>query len=164
DIAKVVPFGLLDPDDSLKLAAGPFNPALAIIQSVFDRSDPINYGHHLYQDATSEAPEGHHVFMTYGLGDTYAPEDTQIAYARAAVFRGVPPPLTADTGLPPDPPPLSANVTTGMTTRTVGLRQYQPKNNSDGHFVGVSAGQDGRVDVEHFLDMMLNGQTPAIGK
>jgi pimeloyl-ACP methyl ester carboxylesterase len=164
DIAKVVPFGLLDPDNMLNLAGDAYNPALAIIQSVFDRADPINYARHLYVAPTTQAPDGHHAFMTYGLGDTYAPEETQVAYARAAVLTAVEPILTDKLGLKTAPAPLSDNVPVGGVTRTVGLRQYQPKNGEDGHFVGVTAGQDGRVDVEHYLDLLLDGQAPAIGK
>jgi pimeloyl-ACP methyl ester carboxylesterase len=164
NIAKIVPFGLLDPDKKFNLAGGPYNPALAIIQSVFDRADPVNYARHLYVDPTAEAPEGHHAFMTYGLDDSFAPEETQVRYARSARLTAVLPTLTTDLGLATAPAPLSGNVTAGTTTRTVGLRQYMPKGDSDGHFVGVTQGQDGRPDVERFLDMLLDGQTPAIGQ
>jgi hypothetical protein len=73
------------------------------------------------------------------------------------------PTMTDDLGLPTAPAPLSNNVMAGAATRTVGLRQYTPTGDSDGHFVGVSQGQPGRPDVEHFLDLLLDGQTPAIG-
>ena len=39
-----------------------------------------------------------------------------------------------------------------------------PRGGSDGHFVSVSTGQDGRPDAERFLDQLLAGQTPTIGQ
>ena len=163
DIASVVPFALLDPDKQLKLAGEVYNPALAIIQSVFDRSDPINYARYVQLAPTSDVPQGHHFFMTYGLGDSFAPEETQTAYARAARLTVVQPVLTSDLGLPTVSAPLSDNISLDGAPRTIGLRQYKPSSGLDGHFVGVTQGEDGRADVEHFLDRLLDGQDPTIG-
>jgi hypothetical protein len=44
------------------------------------------------------------------------------------------------------------------------MRQYAPKDGVDGHFVGTDQGQDGRPDVERFLDQVLAGSSPAIGQ
>ena len=173
DIAKVVPIGLMDPDSSFKLAGGDFNPALALIQWVFDRSDPVNFAPHLIRSPTTAVPDGHHVFMTYGLGDNYAPEETQRAYIRAAGRQmELVTPVMADLRLegesqewPSAAPPLQANVTVGTQMRTVGVRQYTPSSAAiDGHFVGTRAGEDGRADVERFLEALLAGQVPAIGQ
>jgi pimeloyl-ACP methyl ester carboxylesterase len=162
DVASVLPVALLDPDMNGKLVGGGYNPALALVQMVFDRADPLNYAHRLQRDPSAEAPTGQHVFVTYGLGDTYATEDTQDAYARAARLTMVKPVLK-DLHLPQADPPLSENETIGAAARTVGLRQYAPKGNSDGHFVAVDPDQDGRADVERFLDQLLAGKPPAIG-
>ena len=162
DIASVVPLGLLDPDSSFKLAGGLFNPGLAIIQSVFDRADPINYAQHLYRNPTAEVPTGLHAFMTYGIGDSFAPVETQTAYALAGRLTAVAP-LTPDVPLTQANGPLVENVSVGGTPRSVGMRQYTPVPPSDGHFVGVSVGQPGRPEVERFLDMLLAGMPPEIG-
>ena len=171
DIAAVVPLGLMDPDKNFKLAGGEFNPALSVLQWMFDRSDPVNYAPHLVRNPTTQVPTGHHVFMTYGLGDTYSTEETQKAYIRAA-GRGMPAvtPILEPLQGPGDPnawpseaPPVQGNAMVGMVDRTIAVRQYQPKNSVDGHFVGIRTGQDGRPDVERFLTQLLAGQTPAIG-
>jgi pimeloyl-ACP methyl ester carboxylesterase len=162
DIAAAVPFGLMDPDKNLKLSGEIYNPALAIIQSVFDRADPINYARDVWRNPTAAVPQGHHLFMTYGLGDSYAPEPTQRAYARAAGLTQVQPVLV-ELNLPQAPAPLSDNLGVGGAPRTIGVRQYKPSADVDGHFVGVDQGEAGRPDVERFLNQLLDGQEPAIG-
>jgi pimeloyl-ACP methyl ester carboxylesterase len=162
DIASVVPIGLLDPDDQFKLAGGGYNPALSIIQSVFDRADPINYAHRMYRNPAATAPTGHHLFMTYGRGDSFSPEETQAAYALAGVLPLVEP-VVKELRLPHVTPPVRENQSADGTARTVGLRQYQPVGGVDGHFVGTRSGQPGRPDVEAFLEALLAGGTPVIG-
>jgi pimeloyl-ACP methyl ester carboxylesterase len=167
DIAAVVPIGLLDPDRSFRLAGGGFNPALAIIQSVFDRADPINYARRVRRDPLS-GTTGVHVFMTYGLGDTFSPEETQQAYVAAAGFPVVQPVLNdfgiSRRGLSTIPAPAIENVTISGTPRTIGVRQYSPSSGVDGHFVATRAGEDGRSDVNHFLELLFDGSPPAIGR
>ena len=162
DIAAVLPLGLLDPDDEFELAGGGYNPALAIIQMVFERADPVNFAARIRREPTSVVPEGQHVFMTYGLGDTFSTEETLGAYAKAARFTHVEPVLV-DVGLSSASTPLSLNADVGGTPRTVGMRQYAPTADSDGHFVATSPDQDGRADVERFLDAVLAGGDPEIG-
>jgi len=173
DIASVVPFGLQDADSGFKLAGGDFNPALSTIQWVFDASDPVNYAPMLVRSPTADVPEGHPLFMTWGVGDTFAPEETQRAYVRAAGrdMVAVGEMLTAITISSSEPawptlaPPVSDNTVVGSTPRTIGVRQYAPIGDGvDGHFVGTRVGEGGRADVEHFLDLLLSGQTPEIGQ
>jgi dienelactone hydrolase len=161
DIASVVPIGLLDPDEDFKLAGGGYNPGLSIIQSVFDRADPVNYARRMYRDPVATAPTGHHLFMTYGRGDTFSPEDTQAAYALAGTLPLVEPVLE-DLRLPRTSAPVSENVSADGTPRTVGLKQYTPVGMVDGHFVGTRPGQAGRADVDEFLDALLAGDAPVI--
>jgi hypothetical protein len=163
DIASVVPIGLLDPDKEFKLAGEGFNPGLAIIQSVFDRADPINFARNLYRDPAPTAPNGHHVFMTYGRGDTFSPEETQQGYAIAGLLPLVSPTMV-DLPVVKVSAPASENVSAGGTARTVGMRQYSPMGAGvDGHYVGTQAGQAGRADVDEFLDALLAGDPPVIG-
>jgi pimeloyl-ACP methyl ester carboxylesterase len=172
DIASVVPLALMDPDSDFDLAYGEFNPALALIQSVFDRADPVNYAPRLIRSPTTQVPTGHHVFMTYGLDDTYAPEETQKAYVRAA-SRNMPvvSPSLADLQLDGEPAwpavaaPVQGNATVGGESRTIAVRQYQASSPEvDGHFVGTRNGEAGRADVERFLTQLLAGQVPSIGR
>jgi hypothetical protein len=169
DIGSVLPFALFDADQKGKLIGGDVNPALALMQAYFEAADPINYAHLIYQDPPSSAPDGHDVFMTYGLFDNFCPEETQQAYAQAAGLSAVAPDLTAmkfDELLPP----VSSNEKPGSRSRTVALRTYDPIADpllpgmpQDGHFVARST-QQGWADVRRFLAGALNGQTPQIGE
>ena len=176
DIASVIPFGLHDPDQSFKLAAGVFNPALSIIQSVFDSVDPINYARRLRVSPLAATAGGQHVFVTYGVGDTFSPEKTQLAYLVAGRLPFVTPILSEpgeisdfdNTQVELLGPPLSGNANFGEGPRTVATRQYVPGedaegNTRDGHFVATGKGEDGRADVTRFIEQALSGQTPQIG-
>jgi hypothetical protein len=168
-----VPLALMDPDRNFKLAYGEYNPALSLIQSVFDRTDPVNYAPHLIRSPTTQVPTGHHVFMTYGVGDTYAPEETQTAYVRAAgrQMPVVSPSMVElkhegeGTPWPTAAPPVQGNTTIAGEARTIAVRQYRPSDPEiDGHFVGTRNGEAGRADVERFLNQLLAGQVPSIGQ
>jgi hypothetical protein len=162
NIAAVIPLGLLDPDDDFNLAAGDYNPALSIIQMVFDRADPINYARRVRRSPTDVLPTGMHVMMTYGVGDTFSTEETLQAYARAGFFTHVEP-VIVDFGLPLANAPLMNNATVGGMPRTIGMRQYTPSGDTDGHFVATRSDQPGRPDVEAFLEAVLNFDPPEIG-
>jgi pimeloyl-ACP methyl ester carboxylesterase len=172
DIAAVIPIGLQDPDSGFRLAAGIFNPALAIIQSVFDPVDPINYARHLRREILASNPGGQHTFVTYGVGDTFSPEKTQLAYLVAAQLPFVTPILSEPSDIPDFDgtmvqllaPPLSGNDNFGAGPRTIGTRQYAPRAaDLDGHFVATRPGEDGRADVIRFLEEAAAGQAPSIG-
>jgi pimeloyl-ACP methyl ester carboxylesterase len=180
DIAKIVPLGLMDPNDDFKLAAERFNPALAIIQSVFDSVDPINFAKHLRRNPTDVAPNSQHAFVTYGVDDTYSPETTQLAYALAAQLVLVTPVIVPpaevidETSLSSVAPGLRGNESFAGTTRTIGMRQYAATTTmteidesgdevevpTNGHFVAISPGEDGREDVLRFLEQALGSDTP----
>lgn len=156
DIAHVVPFALLDPDRDGGLTTRDFHPALAIFQAYFERSDPVNFGRGLRN------PPGRHVFMTYGLDDSYSPEPTMQAYSLSAGFTVVEPVLRAY-GLGMTAPPVSGNVVIDATPFTMGLRQYMSDDPAvDGHFVATASVQ-GRADVLRFLLGAASSTTVAIG-
>jgi len=168
DIGKVLPFALFDEDDKGNLVGGDVNPLLALIQGYFEVSDPINYARHIYEEPASSAPDGHDVFMTYGLFDSFCPEKTQEAYAVAGALSAVSPDLAMK--FEELLPPVRSNVKVGSRMRTVALRTYDPiadpvevGNPQDGHFVARSTKQ-GLADVRRFLDQALNGATPQIGE
>ena len=155
DIAAIVPIGLQDPDSGFRLAAGIFNPALSIIQSVFDPVDPINYARHLRREVLPSTPGGQHVFVTYGVADTFSPEKTQLAYLVAGQLPFVTPVVSdpssisdfAGTMVPLLAPPTTGSDNFGSGPRTVATRQYaatttDPDGNLiDGHFVAVRPGE-----------------------
>jgi pimeloyl-ACP methyl ester carboxylesterase len=162
DIAGALPFALLDANSDRELDGGSFHPVLAIFQMYFERVDGINFAYRLQTEPEASAPTGHHVFMTYGLYDSYSPEPTQKAYARAADLPTVGEDL-ANLGQTRAEPPLGANADLGGVARTIGLRQYTPSSGEDGHFVAFDAVK-GRPDVLRFLLQALSGQTPEIGQ
>jgi pimeloyl-ACP methyl ester carboxylesterase len=176
DIASIVPIGLQDPDNSFRLAAGLFNPALSIIQSVFDSVDPINYARRFRISRLPGTASGQNVFVTYGVGDTFSPEKTQLAYLVAGRLPFVTPILREPStvsdfdGTTVDllAPPLSGNDNFGSGSRTIATRQYLPGMDAegmprDGHFVATGKGEAGRADVTRFIEQALSGQTPQIG-
>jgi hypothetical protein len=164
DVAAAVPYALVDGAiDAMGrpiLAAGDYNPALAIVQGFFERADPVNFARRLRIEPISGDP-GRHVFMTYGLGDHFAPPPTLQSFALAAGFVLVRPALE-DFGLTQADPPLSGNITVGTAHKTFGLRQYMPDSGEDGHFVATET-SGGRADTMRFLLQALGGQTPSIG-
>lgn len=162
NIAAALPLALLDPDPrSGELAGGDHHPALAIIQMFFERVDPVNFGVLLHREPVADT--GRHVFMTYGLGDSYSTERTMMAYARSAVLPHVEPQLVDIRAGALVAAPLTGNVTIGATAYTVGLRQYAPPAGVDGHFVSTQS-PEGRADVTRFLLQALSGAAPAIGE
>lgn len=183
DVASVLPFVLFDPDGD-ELAGGSYNPALAIIQMYFDRVDPINYARRLRSEPSSVNPAGVNLFMTYGLNDSYTPEDTQQAYAKAGRLLHVENVLVS-MGLEVAAEPLLMSDTLGGVPRTVGVRQYEPveipaptKDTTDetkglsgsgstatvfeGHFVSTRD-PVARRHVVRFMSQALAGQQPQIG-
>ncbi len=168
DIAALIPFALVDATRDGTLAGGDFHPALAIFQTYYDAVDPVAFGRRIHRAPVSDVGP-HHVFLTYGLGDTFSPEPTMQAYARSVRATLVEPVLTRrsngapDTfGLPSEPAPLSGNVTVEGARYTVALRQYEPPDGVDGHFVAQQE-PTARADVQRFLLAALRGQTPTVG-
>lgn len=162
DIAGVLPFALLDPTPEGTLASGDFHPVLALFQAYFDAVDPVAYAWRLHRAPVGDEPL-QHVFMTYGLEDSYSPEPTMQAYARAAGLVVVEP-VPRDFGLARAPAPLTANVMGATTSWTIGLRQYMPEGGEDGHFVASTASAQGRADAQRFILGALGGETPQIGE
>ncbi|MBK8172157.1 MAG: hypothetical protein IPK60_17690 [Sandaracinaceae bacterium] len=161
DIAGILPFALLDADNEGNLAGGEWHPVLAIFQQYFDSVDPVNYARHFRNEPVG-TDTGRHVFMTYGLGDTYSPEPTLQALANAGNFEQVTPLLTSSFGLYEVAPPISGNVTINGVARTYALRQYMPNSGDDGHFVSTST-DAGIADTMRFMRQAHAGLTPQIG-
>jgi hypothetical protein len=169
DIAGLLPLALLEPNEDGGLVTGDYHPALSLFQTYFERADPVNFARRLHREPVEGDP-GRHVFMTYGLGDTFSPEPTMQAYAMAARLTMVEPVLTTNDageprtfGLPTAMAPLTDNRVIGEESYTLGLRQYDPMGEVDGHFVATRI-EAGRADTLRFLRHALAGLTPPIGE
>ena len=161
DIASLVPLLVGDPEaaqsGSCPSCIGASHPVYGLVQNFLDRVDPVNFGKLAALGRAGPA----HLFMTFGVGDSYAPDATQKAYALSADL-----PLVAPELLPVDqkgalPAPVSLNVGVMASSATQGVRQYQGVGGDDPHFVYQSSA---REDVERFLSALLSGTAPVIGK
>lgn len=132
NLAAAMPVALSDrslagPDAA---GVGRFHPVLSLLQQWIDPADPLNFAR-----AVARAPvEGHaakHVFATYGLGDSYSPPVTLATSVQAGNFAQVEPELE-DIDLALVPAPHSGTI---AGTVTLGVRQYEPAEGEDGHFV-----------------------------
>lgn len=111
---------------------GPFHPALAILQTLGEAADPLNYGPHWLFD---EGGGVKNLYMTSGLDDPYTPA---IGAAALAADSGLPQwtdgstasPAAELLGLGKVSGPLSANLTTPSGTTTAVFRQFP----NEGHF------------------------------
>ncbi|MEM6954050.1 MAG: hypothetical protein AAF645_00135 [Myxococcota bacterium] len=161
DIASIVPFALLDANASGALATGVFHPALSVFQAYFDAVDPVNFARRVHREPAEGVP-GRHVFMTYGLGDTFSTEETMRAYGAAARLPIVTPELAAPPFAPVIDPPASENITVTDAPFTIALRQYDLPADVDGHFVSTRS-TDGRADAVRFIQQALQGVAPSVG-
>ena len=166
DIAKVVPFGLLDPDKKFNLAGRPVQSGAG--------DHPVGVrprGPGQLRAPSVRRPDGRGAGRSSRVHDlrprrlVRAGGNAGRVTRAAARLIAVMPTLTERLGLPPAPRRSAATSSVGSTTRTVGLRQYTARRgDSDGHFVGVSQGPARPRRRRALPRPMLDGQTPAIGQ
>ena len=114
-----------------------FHPFLNVLQGYFDESDPANYARRFF----SEPPAGFapkSVYVSLGVGDSYAPDPTIEAFALASGVVPTGPQLLPIEGLGLDgrafvDAPVIDNVAGAGATGVV--CEYQPAAHHDGHFV-----------------------------
>jgi hypothetical protein len=159
NIAGALPIVLGD------VSVGPTHPALAILQHAIDPADPLHHAHALVTTPPAGV-KARSVFVPFGLSDSYAPVNSQIAFviagglAMAAHSPGVTTPADVP-GKTPLAVPLSGNTTVDGTTVTAAFRQYAP-NGYDGHFVSFQ-NPTGKADVDRFLADLMSGVVPKVG-
>jgi len=138
------------------------HPVLNLLQGYFDTVDPVNYAELIGARQIEGQTYPHHVFHTFGIGDTYTPKLTLETMATALRLTMADPlvePL--ERGFAPTAPlPIRANGSVGGQPTTLIGRQYQP-DGYDGHFVLFRhpAAQD---DMLEFLGSGLTGNVPEI--
>jgi predicted esterase len=151
DIAAGVPLLLGDPkvDED--------HPVLGLMQMYFERADPVNLGHRFFLDPPTGVP-ARHVLHVFGTGDSYAPVQTQRAFAQAAGFPELMPVI--DDHLPVKvAAPVKGDVGGGAVTAV--QAQYQP-GNYDGHFVSTEHA-DARRLIRQMLGSFVRDGVPTVG-
>lgn len=135
------------------------HPALAMFQNAVDPVDPVDHA----AAAIGAGPQAKHVFVPYGLNDTYSPPATQHAYVVAAGLGHAAPPAGVtpdDLGRSPTAVPVKGNAPGNITAV---VRQYAP-NGYDGHFV-VFRNDDAKGDADRFLaDVLTSNEAPSFGR
>jgi hypothetical protein len=133
-----------------------YHPALALIQTLAEAVDPINWGRSWI---TSPPPNGRpkNIFTTSGLLDLDTPTDTaEFLNTAARVPQLLPLAHTAYSytlaGVPPVTAPLSGNVTSGAQTVTASFHQWPAP---ERHFV-IFDDREARHEWSGFLQSLLN--------
>ncbi|MCC6620274.1 MAG: hypothetical protein IT385_03415 [Deltaproteobacteria bacterium] len=161
-----------DPADLSALASGllgissnlfdEFHPALSLIQTLVDATDPINYTRFWLDPMPGRTAK--HVFVTEGTLDAASPSVGTDAAAAAGRIPQVYPIAKESEGhrlrgLVPEALPLAGNVEVpGGGTRTAGLRQWQ----GGDHWVGLNAA-DAIALWRHFFWTAFYGDGPELG-
>jgi hypothetical protein len=148
----------------LALAVGepvdPLHPVVTLLQSYFDRADPLHTN-----PLTLKRPQaGHaskHVFMSWGVGDTYTPTSARTANVLSLHISVIRPLIeTADLLLAARP--VSLNVTAGDGKMRTGVAaQYMPAAGDDGNFVALKV-PAAIADWEAFLGSYFATGTPTV--
>ncbi|MBN2714881.1 MAG: hypothetical protein JXX14_03435 [Deltaproteobacteria bacterium] len=157
DLSIAVGYLLMDPnvDDA--------HPVLSLIQASMEQVDPVNHSPAAFRNEWPGATyPGRDLYMAFGINDTYAPEATQKALARAL-------------GLHMDYvdgdheigglqqidefPYAGSRTVDDIKITTVGI-QYKPDGDYDGHYV-LFQNEDAMTQLTHFVETMVADDTVA---
>lgn len=127
------------------------HPMMGIFAMLFGGADSVNYA----RAFVLEPPAGRTAapyFQIYGIGDHFAPEETQAALIRAA---GIP-----MVGTQPEPlagiATAASPATGNLAGITAGAVQYAPDGSYDGHFVAYQLAA-ARAAIAKFFQTALTG-------
>ncbi|MFO8071981.1 MAG: hypothetical protein R6V85_08905 [Polyangia bacterium] len=141
------------------------HPLLNLIQLAFDPVDPATHARMVFrQDMSELGYPRRSVFMSYGIGDTYTPEMTQLALAKALGVQQWPLDDEHQLGAVPVIESLPHDTTyyygngVGVTAVTV---QYEPDGDYDGHFV-IFENADAVLQHTQFVGTMVTGGIPTL--
>jgi hypothetical protein len=161
NVKALLPLLLQDPSINVPTDpnAGDWSVPISLFQQWIDPADPLNFAGYLASPPSGRVMKS--TFQTYGLLDTFSPPRTLDAFSIAAGFLQVEPAFGDSLGLPLAAAPAAGNLATGTITH--GMRQYQPADGQDGHFVVFDVPQ-ANEDMVRFLSMAASGEVPAIGE
>ena len=139
-----------------------FHPAITMLQTLVDATDPLNYAPYWLTPGPSGRPK--HVFLTCGTDDEATPYVTTTAMAAAAGIPMLQPVAIDDLahqlkGLEPVKSPVTLNLTAVTGEKITGaLRQWEGWD----HFVAFDH-PDARAMWQSFFRGIRYGQDPIIG-
>jgi hypothetical protein len=159
NIPALLPVLLADPNLGTDQAR--LHPVLGLLQQWMDVADPLSFAQQV-SNVPDDPPLVRSVFATYGLGDTYSPPRTLAGFVLAGQLA-----LVDNSGVDQDDPvseltPVEAPLAGNSNGATVGFRQYEPAEDSDGHFVVFDVAR-ANEDMVRFFATAAGGETPTIG-
>ncbi len=136
-----------------------YHPLLNLVQGYSERADGINHAVHMFADPVDGVP-AKDVLHSFGVTDSYSPDETQHALARALRVQqvaGVSVPLENVTEATEEP--VTANHAGSGQTALV--RLYEPVGGGDGHFV-IFDRVDAARQYSHFLATDVRDGVPTL--
>lgn len=150
DLSIAIQFLLMDPN------VDGAHPVLNLIQASMEQVDPVNHKLAAYKNRwLGQTYPLRDVFMSYGVGDSYAPEATQYALAKSLGLRMDSIPGHEVSGLSDiGGYPFSSSFSDGGVSVTAVGIQYSPDDDYDGHFVAFEH-PDAIAQWTHFVETMI---------
>lgn len=136
-----------------------FHPMLNLVQLYFEQVETLNFSSGLVLDRP-DSMNPYHVFMTYGVGDSYTPNRTTRELALNSGLSTLLPSFD-EMGRPTLNPPISGNISVGEMSYTGVIGQYEPPEGTDGHHV-VWNNADARTQVLGFLETFVTEGLPTV--
>ncbi|MDD5309647.1 MAG: hypothetical protein PHU25_20200 [Deltaproteobacteria bacterium] len=141
-----------------------FHPLLNLVQAAFEEVDPTNFAGTMFMDDWTASGYPHRsVFMSYGIGDTYTPEKTMLALARAMRVKKWPEikdVLDGVDAISALPHTQTWGFGSGVWVTSV-VVQYEPASGKDGHFV-IFDNADAKKQVTEFVRTMVQTGVPTL--
>ncbi len=158
DVSIAIKMALLD------VSVDRFHPLLNLVQLAFDSVDPCNHSRYIYRESFQELEyPRRNVFMSYGIGDTFTPEATQIALVKSLnLHQWSLPGHEIEYVNAIDALPHTNSIDFGGGVRvTKVVVQYEPDGDYDGHFVMLNH-SDAVTQYINFVSTMIVDGTPTL--
>jgi pimeloyl-ACP methyl ester carboxylesterase len=146
-------------------AVDSYHPLLNIVQLAFDSVDPANHARYVYREQFDEMEyPRRHVFMSYGIGDTYSPETSQLSLVKSLLLKQWPLPdyELENVDVLDELPVDHTNSFDGVKVTAVTVL-YEPDGDYDGHFV-MFENHDAEYQSGEFIHTMIenDGGVPTL--
>jgi pimeloyl-ACP methyl ester carboxylesterase len=148
-------------EESGPKAVGAYHPVLGLLQQWIDPADPLHFARLAYAPSLTMGAFHRNVFQPFGTDDTYAPSQTQLAFAFAGFLPLIKPIVDPNLKISAVDS-VQGNIVAagGAGASTAAFRQYAPSG-YDGHFV-VFKNDQARTDAMKVLARSARGEVPKI--